>query len=85
MNTINSKTQSDISDEGRSIFVMLQDQLTAQRMALSWLMAHTCPEEARQWLAVQQSEIESSPNLSEIAIELKELAENLDEIVRQRG
>ena len=48
-------------------------------------MAHTCPDESRNWLKIQQREMENSPNLSEIAIGLKYLAENLEEIINQKA
>ena len=80
---MNSETENKLSTEGHVIFEMLEDQIAAQQLALSWLMTQTCPTESRNWLKIQQSEMKNNPNLSEIAIGLKELAENLEEIINQ--
>ena len=82
---MNSETENKLSTEGLVIFEMFQDQIAAQQLALSWLMAHTCPDESRNWLKIQQREMENSPNFSEIANGLKYLAENLEEIINQKA
>jgi len=82
---MNSKTENQRSLENRVMFELLQDQLAAQRMAISWLMAQMCPAESRDWLKIQQREMEKSRKLSDMATELKELAEDLDEIINKKA
>ena len=82
---MNSETENKLSTEGRVIFELLQDQISAQRLAISWLMAQVCPDESRDWLKTQQREMGKSSNLSDMAIELKELAEDLEEIINQNA
>lgn len=82
---MNSETENKLSTEGRVILELLQDQIAAQRLAISWLMAHICPDESRGWLKTQQREMEKSSKLSYMAIELKELAEDLEELIDQNA
>lgn len=82
---MNTKTENQRSLENRVFFELIQDQIAAQRMAISWLMAHICPDESGDWLRIQQREMKKSHKLSDMATELKELAEDLEEIITQKA
>lgn len=57
--------------------VQLQQQIGAQGLALSWLMARLCPDEARQFLAGQANELVPSGKFAEEVAQLDALREDL--------
>ncbi len=62
----------------------LQEQLGAEGLALSWLMAHVCSDEARRFLAAQANELEPSAKFPEEVAQLDALREDLEQWCAQR-
>lgn len=54
-------------------------------MAISWLMALLYPDKSRDWLKIQQRKMEKSSKLSDMATELKDLTEDLEETINQKA
>ncbi|HMY98276.1 MAG TPA: hypothetical protein PLW24_09230 [Burkholderiaceae bacterium] len=64
---------------------MTDDQISAHRMAIAWIMAKLAPEEAGAWLTLQREAIQGSAKLTEVALELAEIQEDLDQLLSLRS
>ena len=61
----------------------LLEMLRAQQMALGWLMARLCPQEARRFLADQATELEPSERHEELVALFDELSEDIEQWTAQ--
>ena len=61
----------------------LLEMLRAQQMALGWLMARLCPQEARRFLADQATELEPSDRYTEFVALFDELSEDVEQWTAQ--